>query len=76
MTFISINKQRLARNFKRREKMEPPIRVAKGRNDEKPRYYHGIKIHGPCTLYYWPQMPVLKCGARLVIETEAKVTKR
>jgi hypothetical protein len=76
VTFISIHRQRLARNINRRAKVEPPIRVANSRSDAQPRYYHGIKINGTCTLYYWPQMPVLKCGAKLVIETKAKVTRR
>lgn len=49
---------------------EPPIRVAKSRNDQRPRYAHSIEIEGKCRLTYRPKRPILKCGARLVIEAE------
>lgn len=69
--YISVNKHVIAKNV-RHGTNEPPIRVAVGKSG-KPVYCHGVKIDGPSTLLYSAEKPVLKCGARLVIETEAKV---
>jgi hypothetical protein len=48
----------------------PPIRVARGKHDRKPVYASEIEISGPCRLVYSPDKPVLKCGARLVLEAD------
>jgi hypothetical protein len=38
----------------------------------KPRYVRKLTIKGPSQLVYDPAKPILKCGARLVIITEAE----
>jgi hypothetical protein len=47
---------------------DPPIRVARTKSDQKPRYASEIEITGKCRLVYSPKKPILKCGARLVLE--------
>ena len=47
----------------------PPIRIARTKSDQKPRYAREIEINGKCKLVYSPKKPILKCGARLVLET-------
>lgn len=69
MLYVSINGQTVRSNA-RRGTNEPPIRIATSKNDRKPRYAHEIEISGPSRLIYSPDKPVLKCGARLVIEAE------
>lgn len=49
---------------------DPPIRIARGKSDQKPRYAHSIEIKGECRLSYRPKRPILRCGARLVIEAK------
>jgi hypothetical protein len=46
----------------------PPIRVARTKSDQKPRYASEIEITGKCRLTYSPKKPILKCGARMVLE--------
>lgn len=47
---------------------DAPIRIARSKSDQKPRYAKEIKITAPCKLTYRPEKPILRCGARLVIE--------
>ena len=49
---------------------EPPIRWARTRSDQKPRYAHEVEIVGKCRLVYNPKKPILRCGARLVLQAE------
>jgi hypothetical protein len=49
-------------------KNDPPIRIAKSKNDRAPKYAREIEISEPCRLVYSPRKPLIKCGARLVIE--------
>jgi hypothetical protein len=68
-TYVSINGHTIRKNAVTGSN-EPPIRIAKSKNDGKPRYAREIAIHGPSRLIYSPEKPILKCGARLVLEAE------
>jgi hypothetical protein len=70
-TYITINKHIIAANA-RHGRDEPPIRVAKSKSG-KPVYARSVKINGPSQLLYDAGKPLLKCGARLAIATEAEV---
>ncbi len=70
-TFVSVNKQTIARNARHGEK-NPPIRIARGKSG-KPSYAHEIRVSGPCRLVYDSEKPLLKCGARLVLVTDGDV---
>jgi hypothetical protein len=70
--YVSINGHVIRANAKSGAD-DPPIRVAKSRNDRKPRYAKEIEIPGPSRLLYSPSKSILNCGARLVIETAADV---
>ena len=47
----------------------PPITVKEGK---KNTYGYGVTVHGPSTVVYSPDKP-LSCGAKVWIETTAKV---
>ena len=66
-SYVSINGHIIRSNAKNGTD-EPPIRIAVGKNDRKPRYAREIEISGPSRLIYSADKPFLKCGARLVIE--------
>lgn len=68
MTYVSIHGHRIRSNA-RHGTNEPPIRIARTRSDPKPQYAHEIRINGPSRLLYSPGKPILRCGARLVLET-------
>jgi hypothetical protein len=70
-TWINVNKQVVARNAKLGTN-EPPIRVAHGKSG-KPTYCHQVQIKGPSEIVYDANKPILKCGARLAIRTDAEV---
>jgi hypothetical protein len=72
--YVSINAQVIRKNAICGTD-EPPIRIARTKSDQKPRYAHEIEIVGPCRLVYSPKKPILKCGARLVLEAEAGAIK-
>lgn len=63
-TYISVNKYKIRSN-------EPAIRVAKTKS-AKPEYFRSIKVNGPFEMIQ-SDKPILKCGARLVIKTDAEV---
>lgn len=71
MKYISINRHAIRRNIKQEER-EPPISIRTSKSG-KPVYANEIAIEGPSTLIYSPDEPILACGARLVITTEANV---
>jgi hypothetical protein len=71
-TYIHVNRQTIAKNAKHGTD-EPAVRVQKGKWG-KSIYCHEARIEGPSTIVYSPHEPVLSCGARLVISTEAEVT--
>ena len=68
-TYVSINGHVIRSNAKHGTN-EPPIRVAKGRSG-RPQYAREIEIVGSSRLLYSADKPILKCGARLVIEADA-----
>lgn len=70
-TFITINKHVIAANAKH-GRNDPPIRVAKSKNG-KAVYARGVKINGPSELISGDGKPVLKCGARIALVTDADV---
>lgn len=49
---------------------KPPITVREGR---KRTYANEIEILGPSRMIYSADKPLLDCGARLILETEAEV---
>jgi hypothetical protein len=67
-TLINVN-QHVIRHNKRNGTALPPCRVQRGR---KTLYCQGVVIRGESRLVYRPDSP-LACGARLWIETDAKV---
>lgn len=72
MSYVSINGHTIRAN-KLHNRNDPPIRIARTKSDAKPRYAHEIAINGPSKLIYNPDGAILKCGARLVIETAHEV---
>ena len=64
---IHINQHVIKRNRKFGEK-EPPITIKVGGEN---LYASGVTILGPSVLRYSPDKPILSCGARLVLETNA-----
>jgi len=69
MSYISINAHIIRRNAKNGTS-DPPIRIARSKTDKHPRYVHAVKINGPSELIYDPGHHILKCGARLVLQTD------
>lgn len=72
MSYVSINGHTIRAN-KLHGRNDPPIRIARTKSDAKPRYAHEIAINGSSRLIYSPEGAILKCGARLVIETFGEV---
>lgn len=64
--YINVNKHRIASNAKNNENV-PPLRVSEGKSG-KGDYYHGVSIPDGSVILYDPTRPILKCGARVVIE--------
>ncbi len=68
---IHVNQHKIKANLKQGTN-EPVLTVKEGR---KNTYGHSVHIHGPSTVIYGGNdKPVLSCGARVVIETEAELT--
>ena len=69
--YIHVN-QHIIRSNKKNEANEPVLTVKEGK---KNTYGYAVQIHGPSTVIYGGNdKPVLSCGARVVIKTEAEVT--
>ena len=69
--YIHVN-QHIIRSNKKNNVNEPVLTVKEG---NKNTYGHAVCIHGPSTVIYGGNdKPVLSCGARVVIKTEADVT--
>ena len=69
-TYIHVNQHKIRSN-KKHNTNEPVITVKQGRSN---RYCHEVKIHGPSTILYGGNdKPLLSCGARVVIGTDAEV---
>lgn len=71
-TFISVNKHIIASNAKHGSN-DPPLRIARRNSDAKPTYAHEVEIDGPSKLIYDAGKPILRCGVRLAIATDANV---
>ena len=71
-TYIHVNKQTIYRNA-RHGTNEPAVKFQRGKYG-KATYCHEVEIDGPSRVIYSAHKPILKCGARLVIATEAEVT--
>jgi len=68
--FIHVNQHRIRSNLKHGTN-DPVITVKEGR---KNTYGHSVKINGPSEVIYGGiDKPILPCGARVVIVTEADV---
>jgi len=69
-TYIHVN-QHLIRSNKKHDKNDPVITVKQGSSNT---YCHEVQINGPSKVVYGGnEKPLLSCGARVVIETEASV---
>jgi hypothetical protein len=69
--YIHVN-QHIIRSNKKNNANEPVLTVKEGK---KNTYGHSVQVHGPSTVIYGGNdKPVLSCGARVVIKTEAEVT--
>lgn len=65
---IHVNQHVIRKNYKTGETEAPiAVKTAKGTH-----YANEIRIEGACTVVYRPDKP-LSCGARVWIETTAKV---
>jgi hypothetical protein len=73
--YINVNKQVIARNA-RDGTNHAPVRVQRGKSG-KPTYCEEVEVPGGSVIRYSAHDPLLKCGARLVIEcpTEPKILK-
>jgi len=69
-TYIHVNQHKIKANLKNNTD-EPVITVKQGK---KNTYCHSVKILGDSVVRYSETgKPVLSCGARVVIETQAEV---
>lgn len=70
MKYIHVNQHKIRANLKHGTN-EPVITVKEGKTN---RYGHAVDILGPSRVVYGgSEAPILPCGARVVIETEAEV---
>ena len=69
-TYIHVN-QHVIRANKKYERNDPVITIKQG---NKNVYCHEVVINGPSKVVYGGNdKPILNCGARVVIETDASV---
>ena len=70
--FIHINQHKIRSNLKNGTN-EPVITVKQGSTNT---YGNEVAIHGPSTVIYsgGDNKPILSCGARVVIKTDAEIT--
>ena len=69
--YIHVNQHKIRSNKKNNEN-EPVLTVKEGK---KNTYGHAVEIHGPSEIIYGGNdKPILSCGARVVIKTEADIT--
>ncbi len=71
-TYVHVNRNTIASNAKHGTN-KPAVRYQRGRYG-KATYCHEAAIDGPSRVIYSPHDPLLPCGARLVIATEARVS--
>ena len=71
--YIHVN-QNVIRSNKKHNKNDPVITIKEGRSNT---YCHEVEIKGPSKIMYGGNdKPILNCGARVVIETEAEIEIR
>ena len=69
-TYIHVN-QHVIRSNKKNNENKPVITVKQG---SKNTYCHEVQVNGPSKVIYGGnEKPLLSCGARVVIETEASI---
>ncbi len=68
--YVNVNKHRIVSNAKHGTN-EPPIRIA-GSKSGKGEYAFEIELPAGSKMLYSADKPILKCGARLVIECPTK----
>ena len=69
-TYIHVN-QHVIRSNKKHDKNDPVITIKQG---SKNTYCHEVQINGPSRMIYsGNDKPILPCGARVIIETEASI---
>ncbi len=68
--YIHVNQHKIRSNLKH-NKNEPVITIKQGSTNT---YCHGVDVLGPSRIVYGGNnKPLLSCGARVVIETEADI---
>ncbi len=68
--FTHVNRNTINANTKHGT-TEPAVRFQEGRHG-KATYCMEVEIDGPVRVRYSPHEPLLPCGARLVIESDAQ----
>lgn len=73
--YVNVNKHTIRRNAVNGTD-EPPVRVSKGKSGLG-SYCHELELPAGSKMIYSADKPILKCGARLVVEcpTEPKVIR-
>ena len=70
-TYIHVNQHKIRANIKDGTN-EPVITVKRGKENH---YCRSVTVEGTCVVRQSDTtLPILSCGARVVIETEGKVT--
>lgn len=64
--YIHVNQHKIRRNINA-EDPEPPIAIKRGKSG-RTSYTNGVVIPDGSRIIYSPAVPLLSCGARLVIE--------
>ena len=68
--YIHVNQHKIRSNLKH-DKNEPVITIKQGSTNT---YCHGVDVLGPSRIVYGGNnKPLLNCGARVIIETEADI---
>ena len=72
MSYLSINGNTI------RQRGDKPIRIARSPSDAKPAYANEVEIldaagNAVARLVYDPERRIMRCGARLVLETDTAV---
>jgi hypothetical protein len=75
MKYIHVNQGNIKGNLKtkrtgRDQELQPVITIKDGKNNT---YCNAVAILGPSKVIYGHGLPLLSCGARVVIETDAEV---
>jgi hypothetical protein len=70
MFYVNVNKHKIAGNAKNGTD-EPPIRISSSKSGSG-EYAHEIELPAGSRILYSAHKPILKCGARLVIECPTK----